>query len=89
MTRKIADDVGVDPGDGFELTRPITVVVGPGEPGCRVRFPIRPACGSREQRDFQIGCAIVKVILEDVVLGLFSRLALTRFGVFGGFDRRL
>ena len=37
---EVADDFGVDPWDGLELSRPVALVVGPCEPGCGVRFPL-------------------------------------------------
>ena len=30
---EVADDLGIDPGDGLELTGPVLGVVGPGDPG--------------------------------------------------------
>src|SRR5262249_46242139 len=38
--REVADDLGVDPGDGRELARPVGGVVGPGDPGRPVRLPL-------------------------------------------------
>ncbi len=35
-----ADDFGVDPGDGFELVGPVFMVVGPGDPGGFMGFPL-------------------------------------------------
>ncbi len=34
-----ADDLGVDPGDGFEFVGPVFVIVGPGDPGGIVGMP--------------------------------------------------
>jgi hypothetical protein len=36
---QIANDFCVDPGDGVELAGPISMVVGPSQPGCGVGFP--------------------------------------------------
>jgi hypothetical protein len=37
---EMADDLGVDPGDGLELAGPVVGVVGPGDPGGGVRGPL-------------------------------------------------
>ena len=37
---QVADDLGVNPADGREFSRPVVAVVGPGDPGCRVRLPL-------------------------------------------------
>ena len=37
---EMADDLGVDPGDGLELAGPVVGVVGPGDPGGGVRLPL-------------------------------------------------
>jgi hypothetical protein len=37
---EVADDLGVDPGDGLELSGPVLGVVGPGDPGGGVRGPL-------------------------------------------------
>ena len=37
---EVADDVGVDPGDGREFARPVVGVVRPGDPGGGVRVPL-------------------------------------------------
>ena len=37
---EVADDLGVDPGDGLELAGPVLGVVGPGDPGGGVRGPL-------------------------------------------------
>ena len=37
---EVADDLGVDPGDGLELAGPVLGVVGPRDPGCCVRGPL-------------------------------------------------
>jgi len=37
---EVADDLGVDPGDGLEFSRPVLGVVGPGDPGGGVRGPL-------------------------------------------------
>jgi len=36
---EVADDLGVDPGDGLEFSGPVLGVVGPGEPGGGVVGP--------------------------------------------------
>ena len=36
---EMADDLGVDPGNGRELARPVVAVVRPGDPGRLVRLP--------------------------------------------------
>jgi hypothetical protein len=36
---EVADDLGVDPGDGLEFSGPILGVVGPADPGSGVRRP--------------------------------------------------
>ncbi len=36
---EMADDLGVDPGDGLEFVRPVFGVVGPGDPGGGVGRP--------------------------------------------------
>ena len=41
--RDHANDFGVDPSDGVELAGPVRLVVGPCDPRCGVRSPIRPA----------------------------------------------
>ena len=37
---EVADDLGVDPGDGLELAGPVFGVVGPGDPGGGVGLPL-------------------------------------------------
>ena len=37
---EVADDFGVDPGDGLEFSGPVLGVVGPGDPGGGVRGPL-------------------------------------------------
>ncbi len=37
---EMADDFGVDPGDGLEFSRPVIGVVRPGDPGGGVRRPL-------------------------------------------------
>jgi len=37
---EMADDLGVDPGDGLEFAGPVLGVVGPGDPGGGVRVPL-------------------------------------------------
>jgi hypothetical protein len=37
---EVADDLGVDPGDGLELSGPVLGVVGPGDPGGGVGGPL-------------------------------------------------
>ena len=37
---EVADDLGVDPGDGLEFSGPVLGVVGPGDPGGGVRSPL-------------------------------------------------
>ncbi len=39
-TGEVADDLGVDPGDGLELSGPVLGVVGPGDPGGGVWCPL-------------------------------------------------
>src|SRR5579871_1428060 len=41
MPGQIADDLGVNPRYWVELSRPIAVIMGPRQPGRRVRFPLR------------------------------------------------
>src|SRR5438552_1343178 len=52
---QVAYDRGVDPGDGGELPRPVAPLVGPGEPGGRMRLPLRwhavAERGRRRHRD--------------------------------------
>ncbi len=37
---EVSDDLGVDPGDGLELTGPVVGVLGPGDPGGGVGLPL-------------------------------------------------
>jgi hypothetical protein len=37
---EVADDLGVDPGDGLEFSGPVLGVMGPGDPGRGVRGPL-------------------------------------------------
>ena len=37
---EVADDLGVDPGDGLEFSGPVFGVVGPGDPGGGVGLPL-------------------------------------------------
>lgn len=39
-TGEVADDFGVDPGDGLEFSGPVLGVVGPGDPGGGVEGPL-------------------------------------------------
>jgi len=41
MPGQIPNDLGVDPRNRLELSRPIIVIVGPSEPRGRVRLPLR------------------------------------------------
>src|ERR1043165_2879345 len=34
---QIADDLGINPGNRFELLRPVTFIMGPRQPGCGMR----------------------------------------------------
>src|SRR5881628_2379614 len=38
--RQITDDLRIDPRDGLEFSRPVTLIVGPREPCGGVRFPL-------------------------------------------------
>src|SRR5262249_51353371 len=52
---QVAHDLGVDPGDGGELARPIVPAVRPGDPGRGVRFPFRRHPEAELSRDRKHG----------------------------------
>src|SRR5208337_4310979 len=41
MPRQVADDLGIDPWNRLELTRPVAAEMRPGEPCGLVRLPVR------------------------------------------------
>jgi hypothetical protein len=40
VAREITDNLGIDPRDRFKPSRPVAVIVRPGEPGGSVGFPL-------------------------------------------------